>query len=156
MKFSVNNIMSMLVQLLDKLVIGKNQGNTEELNNCIYIIKRSLIQLSERVVEPPEILQIHNNLMNWLMENFKSLVINLGYSMNLALIINATLTNLYGDNDLEKIETFFVDFLANETKQETEEVDFISYWIIEKILKKNKNVNELVKNVFEILEPSFK
>jgi len=155
MKFSISNVLGMLDQLKDKLILAKSQNNENELQNSIFIMKRVLIQLSERVIEPNEILSIHNSLIAWLMNNFKTLVETLGYSINLALIINSSLTNLYGEKDLEKIENFFINFLANETKQENEEVDFISYWIIEKILKKNKNVNALVQHIYFLLEPNF-
>ncbi|ORX48625.1 hypothetical protein BCR36DRAFT_72108 [Piromyces finnis] len=150
-----NQVKDMLDQLKEKLVLAKNQNNEVELKNSVYIMKRVLIQLSERVIEPGEIITIHNSLITWLMNNFKLFVETLGYTINLALIINLTLTNLYNKNDLEKIENFFINFLANETKQENEEVDFISYWIIEKILKKNKNVNELVQHIYSLLEPNF-
>lgn len=151
MKFSINNVMIMLDLLKNKLISSKRSNDINEYNNSIYIMKRLLFLLSERVIEPGEILNIHNCLMEWLMSNFKELSNILGYSINLALIINSTLTNLYGENDLKNIEDFFVNFLANETNQDNEEVDFISYWIIEKILKKNKNINELITNIFSIL-----
>lgn len=153
MKFSINNIMNMLDLLKNKLIIAKN-NDINEFNNCIYIIKKILILLTERVVEPSEILKIHDSLIEWLMNNFKIFVDTLGYSINLALIINSTLTNLYGENDLKNIENFFINFLATETNQNNEEVDFISYWVIEKILKKNKNISELILNIYSILNSS--
>ncbi|ORX87325.1 hypothetical protein BCR32DRAFT_289439 [Anaeromyces robustus] len=123
MKFSIPNILGMLDLLKEKLINNINDKDNQNgiMNNYIYIIKRLLILVSERVIDPTEILLIHESLMGWIMTNFKSLVNILGYSLNLAIIINSTLTNLYKNKDLETIENYFINFLANETKQENEE-----------------------------------